>query len=59
MKDIINKNERGEYHGYIERVTNVFATWFRCNAKNNRADGYYEQHKAGTDKVIVLKFFIQ
>ena len=40
-KDIINKNDKRQWHGYQEWYVNN-KLWFRCNYKNDKINGYIE-----------------
>ena len=42
-KDIENRNDKGQYHGYQEWYGNN-ELWHRGKYKNGQAVGYYENH---------------
>ena len=42
-KDIINKNDKGQYHGYQQEYWGNIIT-YRGYYKNNRIIGYFEYH---------------
>jgi hypothetical protein len=44
MRDIINKNNKGDFHGYNEWYWNSGKLRFRGNMKNNKVIGYTEWH---------------
>jgi len=46
-KDIRNRNDKGEYHGYNELYWGNTG-WSRGNRKNNNRIGYYELHEIKT-----------
>jgi len=43
-KDIVNKNDKGEYHGYTEWPWGDNTVKYRCNWKNDALIGYVEWH---------------
>lgn len=44
-KDIINTNDKCQYHGYQEWYNMDYITlWARCTYKNGQVVGYFEAH---------------
>jgi hypothetical protein len=44
-KEIVNKNDKGQLHGYQEwYLYKNNKLWYRCNYKNGQRVGYYENH---------------
>jgi len=43
-KDIINFNDKGQHHGYIEWYSYCNNLIYRGNRKNNNRIGYFEYH---------------
>ena len=51
MKDIINRNDRGQYHGYQEMyVRNKIS--LRTSTRNNHPVDYYELHLLSSKRVV-------
>lgn len=50
-KDIINRNGRGQYHGYQEMyVRNKIS--LRTSTRNNHPVGYYEIHLLSSKRTV-------
>ena len=52
MKDITNKNNKGELHGYQEWYHHNHTIWLRGNVKNGVEIGYEEIHLKHTTYYI-------
>ena len=44
MKNILNRNNKGQYHGYQKWYSKIGKLTLRCNMKNGLAVGYVESH---------------
>ncbi len=58
MKDIVNYNNRGQYHGYQEWYNWPGKLRFRGNYMNGKRDGYREWYNYPDGKIERLTFFI-
>ena len=56
MKDIRNKNSKGQFHGYQELYI-VDNLYYRFNANNAMEDGYEEGYNFN-NKIGLLRFYI-
>ena len=56
-KDIMNKNSKGEYHGYQEMYWTKGNVWCRGEDKHNRNSGYREWYHLN-DTIDSIAFYI-
>ncbi len=51
MKNIINRNSKGKYHGYQERYHMGSKLWFKCFYNNDMVVDYQEFYYWISDKL--------
>jgi len=57
MKDIINRNKRGQLHGY-QKIYYLGEAWFRSNYNRGDVYGYREIFGSSNNIIITLQFVI-